>query len=142
MMKRIVIIGLDGVPFEMIESLAHTGIMPNTNQLIENSTFKKMESSIPEISSVAWSSIITGKNPAEHGIYGFTDLFENSYTMRFPNFNDLKAEPFWNTLAAPSIIVNVPSTYPVREMNGIHISGFVSIDFFSISSASFSLPSS
>ena len=46
MMKRIVIIGLDGVPFEMIESLAHTGIMPNTNQLIENSTFKKTGSCI------------------------------------------------------------------------------------------------
>jgi len=27
-----------------------------------------------------------------------------------------------------SILINIPSTYPVKEMNGIHISGFVSVE--------------
>ena len=49
--------------------------------------------------------------------------------MRFPNFNDLKASPFWDQWEGKSVIINVPSTYPVREMNGVLISGFVSIDF-------------
>ena len=88
-----------------------------------------MCSSIPEISSVAWPSIITGVNPAEHGIFGFVDMIPDSYKFRFPNFKDLKAQPFWNLCAGQSVIVNVPSTYPVRPMNGVHISGFVSIDF-------------
>ena len=26
------------------------------------------------------------------------------------------------------IIINVPSTFPVKPLNGIHISGFVSLD--------------
>lgn len=126
---KTVIIGLDGVPFGMIKDLADTGIMPNTAELISEGIFKKMLSSIPEVSSVAWSSMITGKNPAEHNIFGFTDLLPNSYRMTFPNFNDLKAPPFWEWLEGKSVIMNVPSTYPVREMNGVHISGFVSIDF-------------
>jgi predicted AlkP superfamily phosphohydrolase/phosphomutase len=88
-----------------------------------------MYSSIPEVSSVAWSSIITGQNPARHGIYGFMDLRPESYQMKFPNFNDVKAPPFWDKWAQPSVIINVPSTYPVRSMNGAIISGFVSIDF-------------
>ena len=41
----------------------------------------------------------------------------------------LKAEPFWHKIQVRSIIINVPSTYPVKPMNGINISGFVSIDF-------------
>ena len=126
---KTVIIGLDGVPFGMIIDFAETGVMPHTCELISGAIFKKMHSSIPEVSSVAWSSIITGKNPGQHGIFGFMDLFPDSYKMRFPNFNDLKAPPFWDLWEGRSIIVNVPSTYPVREMNGVHISGFVSIDF-------------
>ncbi len=126
---KTVIIGLDGVPFGMIKDLADTGIMPNTAELISEGIFKKMLSSIPEVSSVAWSSMITGKNPGDHNIFGFTDLLPNSYRMTFPNFNDLKAPPFWERLEGKSVIMNVPSTYPVREMNGVHISGFVSINF-------------
>ena len=127
--KKTVIIGLDGVPFKMIEDFTSTGIMPNTAQIISDGTFTKMYSSIPEVSSVAWSSMITGKNPADHGIFGFMDLRPNSYKMRFPNYNDLKAEPFWDQWQGNSVVINVPSTYPVRAMNGVLISGFVSIDF-------------
>jgi len=127
--KRIVIIGLDGVPFRLIEDLSSNGTMPETKKLIDKGIFKQMESSIPEISSVAWSSIITGKNPGEHGIFGYTDIPLNTYRLSFPNFNNLKAEPFWRTDSnRKSIILNVPSTFPVKPLNGIHISGFISLD--------------
>lgn len=126
---KTVIIGLDGVPFGMLKDFAEAGVMANTAELISRGIFKKMYSSIPEISSVAWSSIITGQNPGQHSIFGFTDLFPNSYKMRFPNFADLKSPPFWDQRQNKSIIINVPSTYPVKDMNGVHISGFVSIDF-------------
>src|SRR3989338_8331216 len=102
--------------------------MPNVRDVMLEGQFKKMQSSLPEVSCVAWSSIITGKNPAEHGIFGFTDLFPGTYNLKFPNFNDLKSQPFWNLVDGKSIIINVPSTYPVSEMNGVHISGFVSIE--------------
>ena len=127
MPKKTIIIGLDGVPFGLLKKLAETGIMPNTGKLIANGTFKKMSSSIPEISSVAWSSIITGTNPGEHGIFGFTDFSPGTYQLSFPNFNNLKKSPFWTKIAGKSVIINVPATYPVKEMDGIHISGFVSI---------------
>jgi predicted AlkP superfamily phosphohydrolase/phosphomutase len=126
--SKTVIIGLDGVPFGMIKDFAETGIMPNTGELISQGIFKKMHSSIPEVSSVAWSSMITGENPGRHGIFGFMDLFPDSYKMRFPNFNDLKASPFWDVWEGKSVIINVPATYPVRKMKGVLISGFVSID--------------
>jgi len=113
----------------MIRDFAETDVMPNTAELISQGIFRKMQSSIPEVSSTAWSSIITGKNPGEHGIFGFMDLFENTYKMRFPNYSDLKAPPFWDLWEGRSVIINVPSTYPVRQMNGVHISGFVSINF-------------
>ena len=126
-MKRVIIIGLDGVPFELIKNLSEKGVMPNVRDILKEGTFLPMKSSLPEISSVAWSSIITGKNPAEHGILGFTDLEPFSYKIKFPSFLDLKEKPFWERIEGKSVIINVPATYPVKEMQGVHISGFVSI---------------
>ena len=67
---KTIIIGLDGVPFDMIADFADAGVMPNTADLISRSVFKKMHSSIPEVSSVAWSSMMTGCNPGQHGTFG------------------------------------------------------------------------
>jgi len=126
--SKTVIIGLDGVPFGMMKHFAETGAMPNVAELINGGIFRRMESSIPAVSSVAWSSMITGANPGCHGIFGFTDLFEGSYNTRFPDFRDLKARPFWEQWPGKSVIINVPATYPVRQTDGVHISGFVSVD--------------
>ena len=127
--KRTVIIGLDGMPYRLIRNLAENGTMPNMKGLIEESAFRQMESSIPEISSVAWSSIITGTNPGVHGVFGFTDLAKGTYRITFPNFNTLKAAPFWERAGSGrSVIINVPTTYPAREMNGVLIAGFVALD--------------
>ena len=93
---RMVIVGLDGMPFHLIRDLAQSGVMPNTKEIIQDGTFTQMESSIPEISSVAWSSVITGTNPGCHGIFGFTDVSDGTYRLSFPNFSSLKMSPFWN----------------------------------------------
>lgn len=127
--KRIVIVGLDGVPYRLIQELSQNGIMPNFAKLIESGVFRRMESSIPEISSVAWSSIITGVNPGEHGIFGFTDLAPESYQTVFTNFSSLKAPAFWHQDETKrSVIINVPSTYPAKRLNGVLIAGFVALN--------------
>ena len=52
--KRTIIIGLDGVPCGLLKDLTDQGIMPNTRDIISQGTLRRMRSSIPEISSVAW----------------------------------------------------------------------------------------
>ncbi len=77
-----------------------------------------MKASLPEISAVSWTDFMTGTNSGTHGIFGFTDFKPDSYELRFPNFLDVKAPTFWDTLGAKgkkSIIINQPSTYPARQ---------------------------
>jgi predicted AlkP superfamily phosphohydrolase/phosphomutase len=126
---RTVIIGLDGMPYRLIKDLAENEVMPNTRAIIENGVFSQMESSIPEISSVAWSSVITGTNPGQHGIFGFTDVPDGTYRLSFPNFSDVKALPFWNHEGnGRAVIINVPFTYPATRLDGVLIAGFVALD--------------
>ncbi len=125
------IIGLDGVPYTLMKRFVEEGIMPNTAALIRTGTLSRMTTSLPEVSSVAWTTFMTGVNPGRHGIYGFMDLRPRTYEIFFPDFKFVKAETLWEFIGKSgkrSIVVNVPSTYPARELNGILISGFVAID--------------
>ncbi len=127
--KRAVVIGIDGVPHELIVRFAADGTMPNIGRILPSGTMRRMESSIPDVSCVAWSTAITGKNPGEHGIYGFMNLSPGTYRFAFPTFNDLKAAPLWEeSPRRRCVVVNIPGTYPARQLNGIMISGFVAID--------------
>lgn len=128
-MARTIIVGLDGVPFGLVQDFARKGVMPHTAEIISEGVFKPLSSSTPEVSSVAWASVITGVNPGVHGIFGFTELTPGTYKMKFPDSNDLKAPPFWEQWSGRSVVINVPGTYPARPMNGVLISGFVSPDF-------------
>ena len=126
-----VVVGLDGVPFSLLANLRKSGIIPNMSSIFDNGYFGQMSVSIPEISSVSWSSFMTGKQSGEHGIYGFIDLEPGTYNMFFPNYLDIKALPLWDEIAQngkKSVIINMPATYPAREINGALISGFVAID--------------
>jgi predicted AlkP superfamily phosphohydrolase/phosphomutase len=124
-----VIVGLDGMPYRLIRDLAQDGTMPKVRALVDKGVLRQMASSIPEISSVAWSSIITGTNPAQHGIFGFTDLAPGTYRRVYPNFASLKKPPFWDRREyGRCVILNVPSTYPARTMNGVLVAGFVALN--------------
>lgn len=125
------VVGLDGVPHSLLQSLCRKGVMPAAARLFESGHLHRMKASLPEISSVSWSDFMTGTNSGEHGIFGFTDLKPGSYDLRFPNSLDLKVPTIWDRLGERgkrSIIINQPATYPAQKLNGILVSGFVAID--------------
>jgi predicted AlkP superfamily phosphohydrolase/phosphomutase len=129
--RKLLIIGLDGVSHEMLAGgNGLPSLLPGMKEFFAAST-ARMTVSIPEISSVSWSSFMTGTQAGEHGIYGFVDLVLGTYQYRFPNFCDLKAVPFFVELGSHhkrSVIINLPATYPARPVPGVLISGFVALD--------------
>jgi predicted AlkP superfamily phosphohydrolase/phosphomutase len=129
--NRVCVIGLDGVPYGLLLDLAKRGIMSTVGRIVDAGRLHKMKASLPEISAVSWTNFMTGTNSGTHGIFGFTDFKPKSYELRYPNYSDVKAPPLWDTLAEQgrrSVIINQPSTYPARPLNGVLISGFVAIE--------------
>ena len=100
--------------------------MPFLSSLRSDGVFRPMRSSVPAVSSVSWSSIITGNNPGQHGIFGFTEMIAGTYALSFPNFLSLQSPPFWQGQSDTCVIINVPSTYPAKPLIGCHVSGFIS----------------
>ena len=128
--QRACVVGLDGVPHSMIQRFVAEGIMPRLGAIIAKGTLRETTVSLPEISSVSWSTFMTGKNPGEHGIFGFTDLHPGTYTQSFPSFRDLKCDTIWDRLGEQkmrSVVINQPATYPARPVHGALVSGFVAV---------------
>jgi len=129
--RKLIVIGLDGTPFNFLQRIFSEGRMPTLNKLFKQGSFKRMNSVIPTISSVAWSSFMTGKNPAKHGIFGFVDLQPNSYDFTIPTASSMTSKTLWGHLSDEGkrvIVMNVPETYPPKEVNGILIPGFLCTD--------------
>lgn len=124
--KRVAVLGLDGVPFPLLKDLVDSGIMPRLAEIAKTCTWIPMRSSLPAVSSVAWTSFMTGANPGEHGIYGFTDLHEREVSLQLPSFDSIRCPVLWQRIPDKvSVVVNLPFTYPARPLNGTLIAGFV-----------------
>jgi len=128
---KTVIIGLDGVPCSLLKNLIDHGKLLNMAQIFSKGYFGPTTVCLPEISSVSWTSFMTGTNSGTHGIYGFMDFKPGTYDLYFPNFRDLKIPTLFDELGEKgkrSVVINLPSTYPAKEIPGVLISGFVAID--------------
>ncbi|WP_254862664.1 alkaline phosphatase family protein [Halovivax gelatinilyticus] len=120
---RAFVLGLDGVPWRLIEQWSDDGTLPNFARLRERGASGPLESTRPATTPLAWPSIATGVWPDKHGIYGFQKLSE-SYTHRMYTSRDLRQPPIWRQLS-PSIVGNVPMTYPPNEIDGAVVSGMM-----------------
>ncbi|MCA9057085.1 MAG: alkaline phosphatase family protein [Planctomycetaceae bacterium] len=128
-MLKLFVLGIDGLPRWMWRDFADSGVMPNSQTLLNSGTLVPMKSALPEVSSAAWASIVTGQNSGGHNVYGFTDLIDKSYTLAFTSSRTFRAKPFWAQEGmGPSLIMNVPQTYPAQPLNGMLVSGFVALD--------------
>jgi predicted AlkP superfamily phosphohydrolase/phosphomutase len=124
--SSVVVIGLDGVPYSLLSDLTSNGTMPQLKSVIDAGVFLPMTTSLPPVSSVAWTSFMTGRNPGGHGIFGFTDVRHDRLALKLPSYDDVCCPTIWNVLShRRSAIVNLPFTYPARPLNGVLIAGFV-----------------
>jgi predicted AlkP superfamily phosphohydrolase/phosphomutase len=80
---------------------------------------------------VAWSTFMTGKNPGKHNIYGFQDRRPRTYDTFIPLSTSMKSETLWEILSRAGKrvgVMNVPVTYPPRQVNGFLVGCFLSPD--------------
>ena len=148
--KRVIILGFDGMDPDLAERFIRAGRLPNLQRLRDKGTFRKLRTTVPAISPVAWSSFQTGCNPGKHNVYDFLarDLstylpFLSSAQIRGPRRRLRigkysvplgktqvtllrKARPFWHWLAESGVfcsVIRVPVTFPPEKFSGVLLSG-------------------
>jgi predicted AlkP superfamily phosphohydrolase/phosphomutase len=126
--KKIMIIGLDGVPLDIIQRWAEAGHLPTLRRLMESGAVGQLRSTIPPTSGPSWSSFVTGMNPGKTGIYDFLYRKEGTYNFPPVNASQRGGTTIWRYLSEGGHrvgVVNLPMSYPVEPINGFMISGWM-----------------
>ncbi len=126
--RKLFVLSLDGVPCSFLEILTREAVLPNRARLLTAGGVRRMAATQPAVSSVAWSTYMTGQNPGKHGIFGFVDRTPGSYEMFVPTSRNMVSSTLWEVLSRAGkrvVVVNVPLTYPPRPVNGVLVSSFL-----------------
>ncbi|UCG31855.1 MAG: alkaline phosphatase family protein [Phycisphaerales bacterium] len=121
----ILLIGLDGVEWDVVLPMLRQGRLPNIARLMEQGFFGRMSTTRPTLSPVIWTSIATGKSARQHGIRGFIHKAPNDpeYQRLYTN-SDRRTKAFWNILSEEGLRVHVVGwwmTFPVEKINGVMV---------------------
>ena len=122
----LIVFGIDGGTFELIEPGVAAGELPNIAKLLATGSRGALRSTHPPLTPVAWSSFLTGCNPGKHGTYGFLEVSPEDYSPRFLSGGSLSLPTFLEMLSAAGMRVgalNVPWTFPPPRLNGFCLSG-------------------
>lgn len=143
--KRLVVLGLDGLDAGFCRRLLGEGKLPNLAGL----HFRPLATTTPAMSPVAWSTFATGLDPSYHGIFDFLRPARPSYRaelssvliapprralrlgrLRIPLGRPVlrsrrRGEPFWNLLGRKGVfsaVLRVPITFPPESAGGVLLS--------------------
>lgn len=126
---KVLVIGLDGVTFDLLGPWIKAGELPNLRQLMERGSWGRLRTTLPPISSSSWSSFVTGVNPGKHGLVDFVYPGADSYKVTMVNATSRRTKAVWNWLNDAGYkvgLVGIPTTYPPEPVDGFMISGFLS----------------
>ncbi len=120
---RAVVLGLDGIPWDYLESWMDAGDLENFARLRRDGVAGPLASTMPPTTALAWPTIATGVNPDKHGIYAFQRL-SSDYSQRMSTSDDMRQPALWD-LISPSVVANVPMTYPASSIDGEMVTGMM-----------------
>src|SRR4030042_839151 len=99
--------------------------LPNIKKLIENGGYAKLNSTIPPLSVVAWTTIYTGKSPADTGIFEYIYRKNFSYgDVHVITSKNLNEKTVWQIASEnnkKSIVCYTLLTWPIKSFNGFLI---------------------
>ncbi|WP_423744540.1 alkaline phosphatase family protein (plasmid) [Haladaptatus sp. SPP-AMP-3] len=121
--ERAFVLGLDGVPWDLIRRWTGEGKLPNFARLLEEGAAGPLTSTTPDATPLAWPTIATGVWPDKHGLYGFQHL-EKGYTHRMNTSADVRRPELWDIIS-PAVVGNVPMTYPASDIDGSLVTGMM-----------------
>lgn len=139
-MKRVIVIGLDGLEPKIAESLQQSGQLPNLARLAQLGGYSRVATTYPAQTPVAWSTFSTGVNPGGHGIFDFLtrdpktylpqlalNRYEQKNAFTPPKvINSRRGTTIWSLLSAsgiPSTVIRCPCTYPPDIIKGRMLAG-------------------
>ncbi len=152
---RVVVVGLDGLDPDLAEQFMADGLLPEFQKLADQGAFRRLRTTHPAISPVAWSTFATGVNPGKHRIFDFYTRDPKNYSpvlssvrvstnKTFKKIGPIKipytkttseflrkSVSFWKPLGTRGIfssVLRVPISFPPEKFYGACLSAMCTPD--------------
>jgi len=104
--QKVVILGFDGVSPGLLEPWVEKGLLPNIQRLMRLGGYRRLETTNPPESPVAWASFAIGGNPGRTGIYDFLRRDPKTYFPEIAIARPVRPKFLWGTVpvSAPRAI--------------------------------------
>jgi predicted AlkP superfamily phosphohydrolase/phosphomutase len=131
MASRALVIGLDCAAPQLVFD-RWLDELPTIRSLTERGSYGILRSCDPPITVPAWSVMTSSRSPGALGFYGFRNRKDHSYdALAFASSRSVRVPRVWDILSGkgrPVVVLGVPQTYPVSEVNGVMVSCFLTPD--------------
>ena len=119
-MRRVMLVGLDCLSPQFAFE-RYRASMPWLSRLMERGAWGRLRSTMPPITVPAWTSMVSGRDPGELGLYGFRKRRAGAYGLSLVDSSDVRCDRVWDVLARHgkrSTVLFVPPSFPPRAIPG------------------------
>jgi Flp pilus assembly protein TadD len=122
---RVIVIGVDGADPEVLDTFMAEGKLPHFATLRRDGAYGHLRSSKPMLSPILWTTIATGRAPADHGIGHFVAVNPKTGEQLPVTSQMRRVRAIWNILSDAGRRVGVVgwwATWPAETVNGFIVS--------------------
>ncbi len=136
MARKVILLGLDGASFKILQGFMNQGKLKNISKLASLGSMAEAIPSVPAFTPTNWATISTGANPGTHGVFTWGTHIEGE-PLEENHFDEAmmprvcKAEYIWETASRfgkKSALINYIG-YPMNSNNVYHIDWLYQPDF-------------
>ncbi len=136
--KKILFLGLDAAMPDLVKKFVAEGVMPNTEKLMGQGIFSRLETVFPPLTAAAWTAIVSGAGSGTNGVPSLMvkhpgedlDHWHTSFDR-----NEVLCETMWDVakrLGKKVALINWPVTFPmgmISEEDGCQLAGSLNPPF-------------
>src|SRR5262245_24436285 len=121
----VIVVGWDGADWDYLRPRMEAGALPELSGLVREGRAGKLRTIHPPLSPIVWTTMMTGRDPIDHGILDFT-RFHPVSRAREPITSDERRAPAIRTLASAAgrtvAVCGMWATYPAERVEGVVVS--------------------
>ena len=128
---KVVVLGIDGGSWNLIKEHVESGVLKNFKKLVDNGVHGYLKSSIPPSTLPAWKCYSTGLKPRNISAFYWYMFDAARKKVRIAGAELQKHKEIWDYLGERglvSVVLNMPTLYPPKKINGAIVSGFPAQD--------------
>ncbi|MFW6018637.1 MAG: alkaline phosphatase family protein, partial [Halapricum sp.] len=116
----------DGASWRLLDPWIEAGELPNLEAVRESGTWAESRSCLPPVTFPNWKCYASGKDPGGFGVFWFERVDLEAGEITVCNGGDFDTLELWDYLNDEGLsagVMNMPSTYPPREIDDFIVSG-------------------